>query len=169
MWMRLYIRHDYRCAKVTQSRCHSADNRDVAIASKLRDMRIVVLEHSKRQREACIHLRVSLILLVQRREASLPQSSASKTKAATSNLQAAGPPSVGASPCPMSSPFGTSCSVSYGVDEGDLSSFCVMASVGCGSMTVVSSTFPVARDMMICRDRVRTQSQMLGFLIMEVT
>jgi hypothetical protein len=48
MWMRLHIGHDYRCAKVTQSRCHSAYDRDVAIASKFWDMRIVVLEDSKR-------------------------------------------------------------------------------------------------------------------------
>jgi hypothetical protein len=112
---------------------------------------------------------VSQIFSVLSCDESIPHSNASKTKAATSNLQAADPPSVGASPCPITSPFGTSCSVSYGVDESDLSSFCAMASVGCGNMTVVSSISPIARDMMVCKDRVRIQSKMLDFLKTKLT
>jgi hypothetical protein len=52
MRVRLHIRHDYGCSKVSQSRCYSAHDGDVAITSKFWNLRVVVLEHSERQWKA---------------------------------------------------------------------------------------------------------------------
>jgi hypothetical protein len=77
---------------------------------------------------------------------SLPHNNASNTKAASSNLQAAGPPSTGAKVWPVMS---FSLSVFQGFDEGGLSSLDMMAFTGGGMITVVvNSMFSVVRGMM---------------------
>jgi len=89
----------------------------------------------------------------------LPQSKASKTKAATSNLQAAGPPSVDASSCPLSSLFVMSFSVSNG-EEGDLPAFSEMTSPGRGGVTVVNTIFAVDPGMMMFEIDVTVQMKL---------
>lgn len=137
MLMRLHIRHNHRCAKVTKSRCYRAHNQDISIASKLWNMRVVVLENSERQREA--YYSVSLSPSAQRCDEPVPQSNASNTKAATSSLYAAGPPSVGASACPVSSPCTISCPTSIDRVGGGRSSASGLASTGRGYVTGVNS------------------------------
>jgi hypothetical protein len=81
---------------------------------------------------------------------SIPQSNASNTKAATSNLQAAGPPSAGAR---VWSVMSFSLSLFHGLDEGDPSSFAVLASTGGELITVVvNSIFSVVSSMMNLRN-----------------
>lgn len=143
--MRLHIRHDNRCTKVAQTRSHGTDDRDVAITSKLWDIRIVVLKHAERQREAYVeHVSGRSMILVQSFDNSLPHSKASNTKAATSNLQAAGPPSVGASCCPVSSPCTIPSAILFGRDGGGLSSASEeVASTGREFVAGVNSMFSV--------------------------
>lgn len=92
-------RHHDWCAEITEAGCYCAHHGNVPITGKFWHSTIIFLKDTEREWEAYLG-HISILCGNQACiDSQLPQSNVSNTKAAQSSLQAAPPPSTGASSC----------------------------------------------------------------------
>lgn len=101
-------RHDNGCSKVSEAGCDCAHDGNVAVAGKFWGLGVIFLEHAKGEWKSCIvqnFCEPHGSSDGQSAMCVLPHSNASNAKAAQRSLQAADPPSTGASSCSARPPF----------------------------------------------------------------